>query len=143
MTIRDLAPSDAEAAAVLTPGWTAADYQAIACGDFPDRVCLVSIDKGLAGLILTSCVPPDAEILNVFVAAAARRQGVARALLTAAKARLAASGAHRVWLEVRESNIAALHLYGAAGFRQVARRSEYYRSPKEDALVLETILTVC
>ena len=143
MTIRDLTPSDAEAAAALTPNWTVADYQAITRGDFPDRVCLVAIDKGLAGLILTSCVPPDAEILNVFVAPASRRRGVAHALLNTAKARLAASGAHRVWLEVRESNAAALHLYGAAGFRQVARRSKYYRSPNEDALVLETALTVC
>jgi len=145
MSIRDLTAADAPAAAALTLGWSAADYVAIARGDFPDRFCLVT--DGISGLILASVVPPDAEILNVFVHSSMRRQGVGSALLQAAVARMKAAGARRAWLEVRESNAAALSIYGAAGFRRTGRRLGYYEAPKESALVLETnletILTVC
>ena len=76
MTIRKLTASDIEAAAALTPGWTAADYAAIARGDFPDRLCLITGERN--GLVLASMVPPDAEILNIFVHPEARRQGQTR-----------------------------------------------------------------
>ncbi len=49
-----------------------------------------------------------------------------------------------MWLEVRESNESALHLYETAGFVRAGRRGEYYAIPgkkAEDALVLETTLT--
>jgi len=43
-------------------------------------------------------------------------------------------------LEVRPSNAPALALYGKFGFRQIARRRNYYRDNREDALVLATAL---
>ena len=134
MTIRDLRPSDASAAASLTPEW---DYT----GAFANRICLVTDD--VSGLVLVSVVPPEADILNLVVAPERRGQGIGRALLQAALTRAAQDGARRIWLEVRESNAAAVHLYETSGFRQTGRRARYYRDPPEDALVLETILTVC
>jgi len=138
MTIRDLTEDDAPAAAALTVGWSAADYRAVARGDFPDRFCLVAAESAnVSGLILASVVPPDAEILNVFVRSSIRRQGLGSALLRAAIARMKTAGARRTWLEVRESNVAALSIYGTAGFRRTGRRLGYYNAPKENALVLE------
>ena len=145
--IRDLLLSDALAAAALTPDWSADTYAAIARGDFPDRFCLVNASPaGVDALLLASVVLPDAEILNVFVRPDRRRQGIATTLLGTALERVQARGARRVWLEVRESNLAALHIYEAAGFRLAGRRPEYYPvlgSKAEDALVLETTLTMC
>jgi len=145
--IRDLLPTDAPAAAALTPDWPADTYTAIARGDFPDRFCLVNTNpEGVDALLLASVVSPDAEILNIFVHPDRRRQGIATALLRAALLRIKDQGARRVWLEVRESNAAALHIYEAAGFRRTGRRPEYYPvlgSKREDALVLETTLTMC
>src|SRR5258708_33294285 len=135
MIIRDLTSDDAETAAALTPGWSAEDYRRIANGDFPDRFCLVTPE--VEGLIVCSVVPPDAEILNVFVHPSVRRMGIATTLLHAALDRMRDRGVTRVWLEVRESNKSALSIYGAAGFRQTGRRGQYYHNPKEDALVLE------
>ena len=39
-------------------------------------------------------------------------------------------------LEVRESNYAAIALYGSRGFRSVGRRKNYYEHPKEDAIIM-------
>ena len=142
--IRDLLATDALAAGELTPDWSVDDYAAIARGDFPDRFCLVHSVERLDGLLLASVIPPDAEILNVYVHPAQRRKGIATTLLRAALKRMQGKGARRVWLEVRESNAAALHIYEAAGFRVTGRRPEYYAVPgkkNEDALVLETTLT--
>ena len=41
-----------------------------------------------------------------------------------------------MFLEVRESNVAARALYASRGFSAVGRRRGYYRHPVEDALVL-------
>lgn len=41
-----------------------------------------------------------------------------------------------VWLEVRPSNRAAVHLYLKAGFIEAGRRSGYYSHPIEDALLM-------
>ena len=39
-------------------------------------------------------------------------------------------------LEVRESNLAARKLYLHAGFAEEGRRKDYYREPKEDAIIM-------
>ena len=46
------------------------------------------------------------------------------------------SGLAFLTLEVRESNYAAIALYGSRGFRGEGRRKNYYDLPKEDALIL-------
>jgi ribosomal-protein-alanine N-acetyltransferase len=46
-------------------------------------------------------------------------------------------GIRRVFLEVRESNLAAIKLYEKAGFASTGKRKAYYRDPDEDARLLE------
>jgi ribosomal-protein-alanine N-acetyltransferase len=65
-----------------------------------------------------------------------RRQGVARALLSAVFAEAVASGARSATLEVRRSNDAARALYEGLGFAVEAIRRDYYQNPREDALIL-------
>jgi len=57
-------------------------------------------------------------------------------LLERAIAELREAAVRTIYLEVRESNLAARTLYEANGFESVGRRRGYYRSPVEDALVL-------
>ena len=78
----------------------------------------------------------EAEILNLGVAEAVRRQGIARALVRALLAQFSRQGVRTVFLEVRESNHPARGLYESFGFREVGRRSRYYQRPVEDAVVL-------
>jgi [ribosomal protein S18]-alanine N-acetyltransferase len=85
--------------------------------------------------------PGEAQILNLTVAPAARRRGLARALLRRFLGDAIRLGAEQCFLEVRLSNAAAIALYRAEGFVPVARRAGYYppadgADAREDALVL-------
>jgi ribosomal-protein-alanine N-acetyltransferase len=40
------------------------------------------------------------------------------------------------FLEVRESNVAAIALYEGLGFRRVGQRENYYRDPSESGIVM-------
>jgi ribosomal-protein-alanine acetyltransferase len=101
----------------------------------------VAVDSGrVVGYLMARISGEEAEILNLAVLPEDRRRGFARQLLTAGLAALAESRVADVYLEVRESNATALALYQGFGFRPVGLRSDYYRNPREDALVLRAAL---
>lgn len=90
--------------------------------------------------------PGEAHILNICVEQSMRRLGVARLLLQHLIETARQHEAKEVFLEVRESNSAAMRLYESEGFNQIAVRSRYYNSNatvsgREDALLYA--LTVC
>lgn len=93
-------------------------------------------NPALAGYLLARSIAGEAEILTLAVVPERRGTGVGRGLLVAALAGLRERGTQAVFLEVRESNTAAGRLYAAQGFRPVGVRSDYYRSPRENAVVL-------
>ena len=74
-------------------------------------------------------------ITNVAVFPAARRRGVARALLADLTAYAAAHGLYRITLEVRVSNAPAITLYEGAGYVRDGVRPAFYRDPTEDAAI--------
>ena len=90
----------------------------------------------MVGYLIAREAGGSGEILNLAVDPPWRRSGIARTLLDSGVAALRRRGAEEIFLEVRESNLAAQTLYLAAGFRPVGQRSRYYRNPPEDALVL-------
>ena len=97
---------------------------------------LVEMGGVVMGYLMARISGEEGEILNLAVLPEHRRRGIARELLEQSLAVLGAAGVREAYLEVRESNQAALTLYGAKGFRTVGMRPHYYRSPLEDALVL-------
>jgi ribosomal-protein-alanine acetyltransferase len=78
----------------------------------------------------------EAELRNIAVDPAHYNQGVGRALLAEGRRRLLEAGAKRIFLEVRQSNRAALALYYSIGFGLHSQRKDYYHDPREDAYVL-------
>jgi [ribosomal protein S18]-alanine N-acetyltransferase len=90
----------------------------------------------LTGVVAMRVVAGEAEILNLAVGAGWRKRGIGRRLMAAALQEAMASGARRVFLEVRESNAGARAFYAGLGFSQDGRRRNYYRDPPEDALLL-------
>lgn len=87
------------------------------------------------GYLVFWLVAAEMHILNLAVHPQRRRQGIARALLTAALAQAREQHAKMAWLEVRPSNTAALALYQSFGFQEVGRRPGYYSDNGEDALI--------
>ena len=102
---------------------------------------LVAEEYGrVAGYIGSQTVPDESDMMNVAVHPEFRRRGIAEALVTALCAALKAQGSVSLTLEVRASNDPAKALYEKLGFEQVGRRPNYYRNPKEDALILRKML---
>src|SRR5579864_3626451 len=100
-------------------------------------VCETEADTGVTAFLIARQIADEAEVLNLAVLAEARRQGQASALLAAAVHQFRASGVLRIFLEVRESNHAAITFYAKHGFTPNGRRKTYYRDPVEDALCME------
>ncbi len=88
--------------------------------------------SAVSGHIGVKRVADEVHVMTLAVRPGRRRRGFARALIEAALA--ACPGVHRVYLEVRPSNLAARVLYGSLDFVQTGVRPGYYGD--EDALLL-------
>ena len=103
----------------------------------PLSLWLVALDGDcVAGYVGSQSVMGESDMMNIAVAPNYRRQGIAAALIEELVRRLKVNGNHCLTLEVRASNDAATALYEKLGFAQIGRRPNYYRNPKEDALIL-------
>ena len=100
-----------------------------------DYRCTVAEESGnvLGFLVSRPTAADENEVLNLAVDPSARRRGVARCLLQAELAREKAQW----FLEVRESNRAAILLYAAVGFERSGRREKYYHDPPEPGIVMK------
>ena len=99
---------------------------------------LVALEgNAVAGYVGSQTVLGETDMMNVAVSPEFRRQGVAEALIQALIGGLKKRESHCLTLEVRDSNAPARALYEKLGFLEVGRRKNYYRSPREDALILQ------
>lgn len=109
----------------------------------PLSLWLVATDgETVAGYIGSQSVEGEADMMNVAVRPDYRRQGVGEMLVDGLVEALKEKGVHSLSLEVRCSNQSAICLYEKTGFAQVGLRRNYYRNPKEDALILRKGWTV-
>lgn len=100
------------------------------------RTLLVVEEGGLvAGFVVARAVEREWEIENVAVSGQARRRGLGSHLLGEFLNLVRDQGGQAVFLEVRESNLAARKLYEKWAFSEAGRRKGYYQDPPEDALV--------
>jgi [ribosomal protein S18]-alanine N-acetyltransferase len=88
------------------------------------------------GCALVWFAADEVHLLDLSVELESRRRGVGRALLRAVVEDGRSAGGRSVLLEVRRSNLAALGLYGSAGFSETEVRRAYYSDNGEDALVM-------
>ena len=93
-------------------------------------------DGVTAGYVGCQTVLDEGYITNVAVSPDFRRQGIARALITALLDRAKISGLSFVTLEVRASNAPAIALYAGAGFAPVGERKNFYSNPTENAVLM-------
>ena len=100
-------------------------------------VWLVALDEDkVVGYVGSQTVIDETDMMNIAVHPDYRNRGVATALIVELTQQLKMRGSKGLMLEVRESNSAAISLYEKHGFLQVGCRRNYYRNPRENALIL-------
>ncbi len=98
---------------------------------------LVAVDGDcVVGYVGSQTVLPETDMMNVAVSPDRRREGIAELLVNALVMELKGIGSTSLTLEVRESNHPAIRLYEKLGFLEVGCRKNYYRNPRENALIL-------
>ena len=98
---------------------------------------LVALESDtVVGYIGSQTVMGETDMMNVAVHPDHRRKGIAERLIHALVQKLKECESHCLTLEVRASNAPAIALYEKLGFTEAGRRRNYYRNPKEDALIL-------
>ena len=99
---------------------------------------LVAVENGeVVGYIGSQSVLGQSDMMNVAVHPDYRRKGIAEALILALSADLKERQNQCLTLEVRASNAPAITLYEKLDFKPIGLRKNYYRNPKEDALILQ------
>lgn len=103
----------------------------------PLSVWLVAEENGIVcGYVGSQTVLDETDMMNIAVHPDFRRKGIAAALIAELVRLLKERGSRILRLEVRESNAPAIALYETMGFTQLGLRKNYYRNPKENALIL-------
>ncbi|HSK42355.1 MAG TPA: ribosomal protein S18-alanine N-acetyltransferase [Candidatus Binatia bacterium] len=114
------------------------DSQTVSSQSHAPRTALVVEQLGkVVGFIVGRQVEDEWEIENIAVTGSARRCGLGSRLVGELLNHVRSRGGKTVFLEVRESNLAARSLYEKWAFLEVGRRKMYYQNPTEDALVLK------
>ncbi len=137
--IREGHPADAggiaeiEALCFAHP-WSEADL----LGGFDNctRYVVAEMDGEILGYCGIQMVGGEGYITNVAVKPQHRKQGIGIKILEFLLNFSRTEGLEFVTLEVRESNLPAINLYKKMGFGEVGKRPNFYRDPKEDALLL-------
>jgi ribosomal-protein-alanine N-acetyltransferase len=85
------------------------------------------------GFMVFWVIDETIELHQVAVSSGEKRRGIASELLRFLLRTAREQDIDSVYLEVRQSNTAAIGLYEKFGFRKTGQRKEYYRNPTEDA----------
>lgn len=93
-------------------------------------------DEKVLGYVGSQTVMGETDMMNVAVHPDYRKQGIATGLITELIGALKKRESHCLTLEVRASNEPAKNLYKMLGFEEIGIRKNYYRNPREDALIL-------
>ncbi len=100
---------------------------------------LLMADDVLLGYFIAMKGVDEVHLLNITIAPDHQGQGWAWACLDALALWARGQGAQWLWLEVRISNVRAIKVYAAHGYKRVGQRKNYYpaaNGEREDAIVM-------
>ena len=96
----------------------------------------VAVESGKAvGFVGLYALTGEADIVRVGVLPQYRNRGIARAVLQKSLEDVQGD----VFLDVRESNAAAIALYRSLGFYDTGVRKNYYSDPEENAVLMKRV----
>ncbi len=100
---------------------------------------LLMADDVLLGYFVAMKGVDEVHLLNITIAPEHQGQGWAWVCLDALALWARRQGAQWLWLEVRVSNVRAMKVYAAHGYKRVGQRKDYYPAAggqREDAIVM-------
>jgi len=118
--------------------WPESTYRGIFCQQDPKRIALVAEGqpgKAICGFALARLAARHCELENIYVGPQNQRRGLGLQLLQSLAAAARNQNATRIFLDVRESNVAARALYEKSGFAITGRRPKYYSNPVDNAIL--------
>lgn len=95
------------------------------------------VGNTIAAYICGILLYDEFNITNLAVSSAFQRQGLAELLVKFIIGKLLKIRCYKFFLEVRQSNLAAISLYEKLGFQLIGKRKKYYNHPPEDALMMQ------
>jgi ribosomal-protein-alanine N-acetyltransferase len=103
---------------------------------------VLRLGSELAGYLIAWFVEDEAHLANIAVVPWARRKGLAQRMLDWMFEEAYLRGSRMIVLEVRTSNTGAMRLYERNSFVAGGVRRDYYKNPREDAIVMVRLLGV-
>jgi ribosomal-protein-alanine acetyltransferase len=139
-TIRKMTESDLDRVVamekeIFSDPW---DYNAFD-SDLKNEHCwpvVAEQDGTIVGYSISYIVTDELQIGNFGVGELFKRQGIGKKMMAEIIKIAQGKNCDSIYLEVRESNKAAQALYYSFGFEAVGRRIGYYRSPRENAILM-------
>lgn len=94
-----------------------------------------AVNDEIRGYLIYSTVLDEVHLLNICIAPHYQNKGYGAAFLSWLIPHVRQTGSKTLYLEVRASNRAAIHLYERLGFNELGIRANYYpaKNGKEDA----------
>ena len=94
------------------------------------------------GFAILSVSSEESHLLNIGLTSSKRGRGLGRELLEKMIMASEVMGSKKIFLEVRISNVIAIDLYKASGFKEIGLRKKYYRlkEGREDAILMSKSL---
>lgn len=117
--------------------WTRGNFHDSLIAGYHCRI--MELSGEIVGYSVVSVGASEAHLLNLSIAVQWQRRGLGRELLSFMIGLAREVFVHKIYLEVRPSNLAGRALYAGAGFSEVATRRDYYPGPGggEDAVIME------
>ena len=137
MTAEDLDQVMAIESEVYLHPWTRGNFCDSLTAGYHCRIMELSGET--VGYSVVSIGAGEAHLLNLSIAAQWQRRGLGREMLKFMIGLARVALVHKIYLEVRPSNLAGRGLYASAGFIEVATRRDYYpgQGGREDAVIME------
>jgi [ribosomal protein S18]-alanine N-acetyltransferase len=122
--------------AAFSRPWSETEFAALIAQEAVSGFIAIEIGRVTAppaGFVLLRLAGEEAEILSIAVSPAHRGRGVGWALMDAALRHMHSERVDEVYLEVDETNAAAIALYRRLGFAEVGRRPAYYAQEGDES----------
>jgi ribosomal-protein-alanine N-acetyltransferase len=116
--------------------WPERSFQFELTDNPASRYWVADLDGCVVGMVVAWLIVDEIHIATIATHPDFRKQGIGEKLLSFTLQSAKDEGAVTSFLEVRESNVAALMMYRKFGYVESGRREGYYKDNGEDAILM-------